>query len=177
MASLQADTMLKMGFQQQVLDVLERVPRGCQTVLVSATVPASIEQLAGRLLREPVRVAAGEKNLPGAHVRQVVLWVEEPAKKKKLFEVLNVSGRAAALACRARRCVSPAWGGWACGAASGGPAALSGAQRLCRTRGSVGATHVSLEETRCVGATSGLFLAAETHLTVRDVPEDIYFLF
>ncbi|XP_045673756.1 probable ATP-dependent RNA helicase DDX59 [Phyllostomus hastatus] len=85
----EADTMLKMGFQQQVLDVLERVPRGRQTILVSATIPASIEQLAGRLLREPVRVAAGAPNLPGAHVRQIVLWVEEPAKKKKLFEVLN----------------------------------------------------------------------------------------
>ncbi|KAM5300673.1 putative ATP-dependent RNA helicase DDX59 isoform 1-T8 [Glossophaga mutica] len=85
----EADTMLKMGFQQQVLDVLEHVPRGSQTLLVSATIPASIEQLAGQLLHEPVRVAAGERNLPGAHVRQIVLWVEEPAKKKKLFEILN----------------------------------------------------------------------------------------
>lgn len=87
----QADTMLKMGFQQQVLDVLEDAPADCQTVLVSATVPASIEQLAARLLRDPVRIAAGEKNLPCPSVRQIVLWVEDPAKKKKLFEVLNVS--------------------------------------------------------------------------------------
>ncbi|XP_011365563.1 probable ATP-dependent RNA helicase DDX59 [Pteropus vampyrus] len=85
----EADTMLKMGFQQQVLDVLENVPADCQTVLVSATVPASIEQLAARLLRDPVRIAAGEKNLPCSSVRQIVLWVEEPAKKKKLFEILN----------------------------------------------------------------------------------------
>ncbi|XP_045040484.1 probable ATP-dependent RNA helicase DDX59 isoform X2 [Desmodus rotundus] len=85
----EADTMLKMGFQQQVLDILEHVPHGSQTILVSATIPASIEQLAGQLLQEPVRIAAGEKNLPGSHVRQIVLWVEEPAKKKKLFEILN----------------------------------------------------------------------------------------
>ncbi|XP_014387854.1 PREDICTED: probable ATP-dependent RNA helicase DDX59 isoform X2 [Myotis brandtii] len=85
----EADTMLKMGFQQQVLDVLEHVPHDCQTVLVSATIPASIEQLAGQLLRDPVRITAGEKNLPCPHVRQIVLWVEEPAKKKKLFEILN----------------------------------------------------------------------------------------
>ncbi|XP_054432410.1 probable ATP-dependent RNA helicase DDX59 isoform X2 [Pteronotus mesoamericanus] len=85
----EADTMLKMGFQQQVLDVLENVPHDSQTILVSATIPASIEQLASRLLHEPVRVIAGEKNLPGAHVRQIILWVEEPAKKKKLFEILN----------------------------------------------------------------------------------------
>lgn len=85
----EADTMLKMGFQQQVLDVLGAAPPDCQTLLVSATIPAAIEQLAGRLLRDPVRVSAGERNRPCASVRQIVLWVEEPAKKKKLFEILN----------------------------------------------------------------------------------------
>ena len=86
--------MLKMGFQQQVLDVLEQLPHDCQTVLASATVPASIERLAGQLLRDPVTVTAGERNLPCPSVRQIVLWVEEPAKKKKLFEILNGRGRA-----------------------------------------------------------------------------------
>lgn len=85
----EADTMLKMGFQQQVLDVLENVPHECQTILVSATIPASIEQLASQLLHDPVRIIAGEKNLPCSNVRQIILWVEEPAKKKKLFEILN----------------------------------------------------------------------------------------
>lgn len=83
--------MLKMGFQQQVLDVLESVPGDCQTILVSATIPASIEQLSNQLLQDPVRVTAGEKSVPCASVRQIVLWVEDPAKKRKLFEVLNVS--------------------------------------------------------------------------------------
>ncbi|KAM8816922.1 putative ATP-dependent RNA helicase DDX59 [Rhynchonycteris naso] len=85
----EADTMLKMGFQQQVLDILENVPHECQTILVSATIPASIEQLASQLLHDPVRITAGEKNLPCSNVRQIILWVEEPAKKKKLFEILN----------------------------------------------------------------------------------------
>nr|XP_008530673.1 PREDICTED: probable ATP-dependent RNA helicase DDX59 [Equus przewalskii] len=85
----EADTMLKMGFQQQVLDVLENVPQDCQTILVSATIPTSIEQLAGQLLHNPVRIVTGEKNLPCSSVRQIILWIEEPAKKKKLFEILN----------------------------------------------------------------------------------------
>ncbi|XP_022364650.1 probable ATP-dependent RNA helicase DDX59 isoform X2 [Enhydra lutris kenyoni] len=85
----EADTMLKMGFQQQVLDILENVPNDCQTILVSATIPASIEQLASQLLQNPVRIITGEKNLPCSSVRQIILWVEEPAKKKKLFEILN----------------------------------------------------------------------------------------
>ncbi|EHB03772.1 Putative ATP-dependent RNA helicase DDX59 [Heterocephalus glaber] len=85
----EADTMLKMGFQQQVLDILENTPNDCQTILASATIPASIEQLASQLLCNPVRIITGEKNLPCSSVRQIILWVEDPAKKKKLFEILN----------------------------------------------------------------------------------------
>uniref|UniRef100_A0A2R9AIG0 RNA helicase n=1 Tax=Pan paniscus TaxID=9597 RepID=A0A2R9AIG0_PANPA len=77
----EADTMLKMGFQQQVLDILENIPNDCQTILVSATIPTSIEQLASQLLHNPVRIITGEKNLPCANVRQIILWVEDPDKK------------------------------------------------------------------------------------------------
>lgn len=82
--------MLKMGFQQQVLDILEEVPKDRQTLLTSATIPLATEQLAERLTQDPVRITIGEKNQPCANVRQIVLWVEEPSKKKKLFEILNV---------------------------------------------------------------------------------------
>uniref|UniRef100_A0A3Q3W3R4 RNA helicase n=1 Tax=Mola mola TaxID=94237 RepID=A0A3Q3W3R4_MOLML len=87
----EVDTMLKMGFQQQVLEVLEQVPEEHQTLLVSATIPKGTEDLAARLVRDPVRIAIGEKNQPCANLRQILLWVEEPSKKKKLFEILNDS--------------------------------------------------------------------------------------
>ncbi|XP_041791692.1 probable ATP-dependent RNA helicase DDX59 [Chelmon rostratus] len=87
----EVDTMLKMGFQQQVLEVLEQVPEGRQTLLASATIPAGTEELAARLVRDPVRIAIGERNQPCANVRQILLWIEEPSKKKKLFEILNDS--------------------------------------------------------------------------------------
>ncbi|XP_078024974.1 putative ATP-dependent RNA helicase DDX59 isoform X2 [Epinephelus lanceolatus] len=87
----EVDTMLKMGFQQQVLEVLEQVPEEHQTLLASATIPTGTEELAARLVRDPVRIAIGEKNQPCGNVRQILLWVEEPSKKKKLFEILNDS--------------------------------------------------------------------------------------
>ncbi|KAK9519443.1 hypothetical protein VZT92_022172 [Zoarces viviparus] len=87
----EVDTMLKMGFQQQVLEVLEQIPEEHQTLLVSATIPKGTEELAARLVRDPVRIAIGEKNQPCANVRQILLWLEEPSKKKKLFEILNDS--------------------------------------------------------------------------------------
>ena len=82
--------MLKMGFQQQVLEVLEHVPEERQTLLTSATIPEGTEELAGRLTRDPVLITIGDKNQPCSNVRQILLWVEEPSKKKKLFEILNV---------------------------------------------------------------------------------------
>ncbi|KAM6963081.1 putative ATP-dependent RNA helicase DDX59 [Aplochiton taeniatus] len=85
----EADTMLKMGFQQQVLEVLEGVPEDRQTLLTSATIPVATEHLAARLTEDAVRITIGEKNQPCANVRQILLWVEEPSKKKKLFEILN----------------------------------------------------------------------------------------
>ncbi|KAG7217538.1 hypothetical protein INR49_021465, partial [Caranx melampygus] len=87
----EVDTMLKMGFQQQVLEVLEQVPEEHQTLLASATIPTGTEELAARLVRDPVRITIGEKNQPCSNVRQILLWVEEPSKKKKLFEILNDS--------------------------------------------------------------------------------------
>lgn len=85
----EVDTMLKMGFQQQVLDILEDISHDHQTILVSATIPVGIEHLANQLLHNFVRIAIGEKNLPCSNVRQIILWIEEPSKKKKLFEILN----------------------------------------------------------------------------------------
>ncbi|XP_077463210.1 putative ATP-dependent RNA helicase DDX59 isoform X2 [Stigmatopora argus] len=85
----EVDTMLKMGFQQQVLEVLDHVPEDHQTLLASATIPAGTEELAGRLLLDPIRISVGVKNQPCADIRQILLWVEERSKKKKLFEILN----------------------------------------------------------------------------------------
>ncbi|XP_062437249.1 probable ATP-dependent RNA helicase DDX59 [Rhea pennata] len=85
----EVDTMLKMGFQQQVLAILENISHDHQTILVSATIPVGIEHLVNQLLHNFVRITIGEKNLPCSNVRQIILWVEEPSKKKKLFEILN----------------------------------------------------------------------------------------
>ncbi|KFO72402.1 putative ATP-dependent RNA helicase DDX59 [Cuculus canorus] len=85
----EVDSMLKMGFQEQVLDILEGISHDHQTILVSATIPVGIEHLANQLLHNFVRITIGEKNLPCSNVRQIILWVEEPSKKKKLFEILN----------------------------------------------------------------------------------------
>uniref|UniRef100_A0A8C4Q9L5 RNA helicase n=1 Tax=Eptatretus burgeri TaxID=7764 RepID=A0A8C4Q9L5_EPTBU len=95
----EVDTMLELGFREQVQSVLDKIPDNRQTLLASATLPDSIRDLADGLLRHPVWVTVAAENYQdgddklatggvAAGIKQILLWVEEPAKKKKLFDVL-----------------------------------------------------------------------------------------
>lgn len=52
----EADRMLDMGFQAVLDQILAELPRERQTLLFSATYPDTIDALAARVLREPVKV-------------------------------------------------------------------------------------------------------------------------
>nr|XP_011744842.1 probable ATP-dependent RNA helicase DDX59 isoform X2 [Macaca nemestrina] len=58
---VKADTMLKIGFQQQVLDILENIPNDYQTIWFQPQFQLALEQLASQLLHNPVRIITGEK--------------------------------------------------------------------------------------------------------------------
>src|ERR1700742_2281030 len=52
----EADEMLDMGFAEDIEAILDATPRERQTVLFSATMPARIEQMVRRHLRDPERI-------------------------------------------------------------------------------------------------------------------------
>ena len=52
----EADHMLDLGFLPQILRVFEAVPEARQTMMFSATMPSTVENLARRFMHEPVRV-------------------------------------------------------------------------------------------------------------------------
>src|SRR6185436_20415985 len=49
----EADEMLSMGFERELSAILERLPKGRQTLLFSATIPPDIERMARERLRDP----------------------------------------------------------------------------------------------------------------------------
>jgi ATP-dependent RNA helicase RhlE len=52
----EAEHMLDLGFLPQILRVFEAVPEARQTMMFSATMPSTVENLARRFMHEPVRV-------------------------------------------------------------------------------------------------------------------------
>ncbi|MDE6409806.1 MAG: DEAD/DEAH box helicase [Muribaculaceae bacterium] len=52
----EADRMLDMGFSDDILQIISHLPKERQTLLFSATMPPKIQQLANKILRDPVEI-------------------------------------------------------------------------------------------------------------------------
>ena len=65
----EADEMLDMGFQEDVDAILEYMPEQKNTLLFSATMPAEVEQILNKYMKDPVRISIGQKNSGTANVR------------------------------------------------------------------------------------------------------------
>ncbi len=65
----EADRMLEMGFQKELDAIVDAPPGPRQTLLFSATFPAEIGAVAGRIMRDPERVTAAAQH-DGATIEQ-----------------------------------------------------------------------------------------------------------
>jgi ATP-dependent RNA helicase DeaD len=102
----EADEMLDMGFAEDIEAILGETPEDRQTLLFAATMPARIQGLARRYLRDPVRIQIGrETAAPGEAplVRQNAYMVPRAHKPAALGRVLDVEAPGAAIVfCRTR---------------------------------------------------------------------------
>lgn len=93
----EADRMLDMGFIHDVEKVLARLPKKRQTLFFSATMPQSIQELCGRILTDPVKVAVTPVSSTAEAVRQSLYLVDKPNKRKLLAELLRSPSVSSAL--------------------------------------------------------------------------------
>ncbi|MHA1549944.1 MAG: DEAD/DEAH box helicase [Alphaproteobacteria bacterium] len=89
----EVDRMLDMGFEVQLNAISKYLTSKRQTLMFSATLPKSIEKMAGKYLHEPIRISMGASHSPAENVDQVHIKLSETEKYPRLLEELeNRSG-------------------------------------------------------------------------------------
>jgi superfamily II DNA/RNA helicase len=85
----EADRMLDMGFIHDIRKIVAKLPARRQTLFFSATMPQAIAELAGQMLRDPVRVAVTPAASTVDSVEQRILRVDRAAKPAALADLLK----------------------------------------------------------------------------------------
>ena len=75
----EADRMLDMGFSEDILTIAKQLPKTCQTIMFSATMPTRIEQLAKTLLKNPIEIKLAVSR-PAEKIKQNAYVCHEPQK-------------------------------------------------------------------------------------------------
>ncbi len=75
----EADRMLDMGFSDDIMTIAKELPKSCQTIMFSATMPDKIEELAKTLLKNPVEVKIAVSK-PAEKIRQSAYICHETQK-------------------------------------------------------------------------------------------------
>lgn len=85
----EADRMFDMGFEPQVMKIINNVRPGRQTVLFSATFPKQMESLARKILQKPLEITVGGRSVVAPEIDQQVEVREESTKFNRLLEILG----------------------------------------------------------------------------------------
>ena len=85
----EADEMLRMGFIDDVENILQKTPATRQTALFSATMPSVIKRIAKTYLRDPTEIAIAAKTGTADNIRQRYWLVSGMQKLEALTRILE----------------------------------------------------------------------------------------
>lgn len=85
----EADRMLDMGFAQDIMGIVNQLPRDRQTLLFSATMPPQIRQFSKQLLKSPFKEISLAISKPAENILQGVYEVEDEGKVKLVEYLLQ----------------------------------------------------------------------------------------
>jgi ATP-dependent RNA helicase DeaD len=99
----EADEMLNMGFRPDLEDILQAMPEERQTWLFSATMSREVQHIAGKYLRDPLEISAGERNIANVDIEHQYVLVQRSEKYEALRRLLDYDpGFYGLLFCRTR---------------------------------------------------------------------------
>ena len=85
----EADRMLDMGFIHDVRKVIAKLPARRQSLFFSATMPPEIQELAGKILSNPLKVAVTPPSTTVEAIEQSLFYVEKGQKRELLLHLLK----------------------------------------------------------------------------------------
>jgi ATP-dependent RNA helicase DDX46/PRP5 len=85
----EADRMFDMGFEPQVMKIVNNIRPDRQTVLFSATFPKQMDSLARKILRKPLELTVGGRSVVAPEIDQIVEVRAEDTKFNRLLEILG----------------------------------------------------------------------------------------
>ncbi len=85
----EADEMLNMGFIDDIEAILQVTPSNRQTLLFSATIPDPIVRLAGRYMRDPVKIAIQPEHVTAPDIEQVYYEARPHERFETLCRILD----------------------------------------------------------------------------------------
>ncbi|RSH78306.1 pre-mRNA processing RNA-helicase [Apiotrichum porosum] len=85
----EADRMFDMGFEPQVMKIVNNTRPDAQKVLFSATFPKTMESLARKILIKPLEITVGGKSVVAAEIDQRVEVRDADTKFSRLLEILG----------------------------------------------------------------------------------------
>jgi ATP-dependent RNA helicase DDX46/PRP5 len=85
----EADRMFDMGFEPQVMKIVNNIRPDRQTVLFSATFPKQMDSLARKILQKPLEITVGGRSVVAAEIEQIVEVRSEDSKFNRLLEILG----------------------------------------------------------------------------------------
>ena len=93
----EADRMLDMGFIHDVRKVIAKLPARRQSLFFSATMPPEIQELAGKILSNPSKVAVTPPSTTVEAIEQSLFYVEKGQKRELLLHLLKTHNIPSAL--------------------------------------------------------------------------------
>lgn len=85
----EADRMLDMGFSDQVLRIMRDIPETAQTMVYSATISPSVENLAKGILNQPKYISVNAVNSAAVTVEQKIIWMKKESKGRELRNLIE----------------------------------------------------------------------------------------
>ena len=93
----EADTMLDMGFIEDIKFILDLVPEDHVNALFSATMPAAILMLAEKYMKNPQKIFIDSDDLSGEGIEQAFLVIKDREKTDYLFKFIKETGAGQAI--------------------------------------------------------------------------------